>query len=100
MREKKMKNSIIFKLSQRIEHKGLTGHCQHTYLSKNEKGQTLVYCLQQKNHTSVRLMRCSLFGEPSHEIELPKDKIFKFELPEGDSILDILCREWIKQNEK
>ena len=72
-----------------------TGHCQITYISKNDDGQKIVHCLQE--YDGIRFMRCSQDGEPSHEIIINdfSEVQFKFELPPGDSRLEVLCRDWI-----
>lgn len=69
------------------------GHCQVTYISKNDKGQKLVYCLQE--HHGIRLMRCSQDGEPSHEVKFPDDILVKWEMPKGDSETETLAKRWI-----
>ena len=73
-----------------------TGHCQITYVSRNDSGQKLVYCLQDngKNFGGVRLMRCSQDGEPCHEVSFTKVRAV-FERPVDDSDLSRDVNRWI-----
>jgi hypothetical protein len=77
-----------------------TGHCQITYVSKNDRGQRLIYCLQDngKAFGGIRLMRCTQEHEPSHEVKFTQIKAI-FEKPKGDSELEKLACIWIDKYE-
>ncbi len=75
-----------------------TGHCQVTYTIKNSSNQRLVYCLQQFDHSTVRLMRCSQDGEPSHNAT-PREFI-EFERPDRTDRLTELVNNWIDEHER
>lgn len=75
-----------------------SGHFQLNYFSKNLNGQRLRYCLQLPfRNGKARLMRCSydweVDFEPSHEVRTKPG--LKFERPEGNSELELACKEWI-----
>jgi hypothetical protein len=78
-----------------------TGHCQVTYVSRNDKGQKIVHCLQDngKNFGGIRLMRCTQDGEPSHPVYFTEHRAM-FEKPPGDSDLEIQVRSWIQNYEE
>ena len=94
--------TIIMKLNRdsRMYRDGL-GHCQITYTSKNDKGEALVYCLQDsgEKYGGIRLMRCSQDGEPSHGVSFPADCKVIWEKPSGESLdkTELLAIEWIDQ---
>lgn len=90
-----MSTNVEFKLHKDWQRH--TGHCQITYTTKNDSGQSIVYCLQDngKNHGGIRLMRCSQDGEPSHEAMPKQGAVLRFEVPLGNSELEILAKEWI-----
>lgn len=86
----------------------LIGHCQLTYefIDRGAERKRRIYCLQDQGqkHGGIRLMRCSLDGEPSHQVSMPSD--CHFEVPIIDEQLDSeytielkrLCIEWIAAN--
>lgn len=77
------------------------GHCQITYVTRNDTGQRLVYCLQDNGQLfgGVRLMRCSQEGEPCHQVSF-NDRRAVFEKPKGDSKLEADVRIWIENYDK
>jgi hypothetical protein len=84
------------------------GHCQLTYSTRNEDGQRLIYCLQDRGprwKPQVTLLRCTQDGEPSHEVAFKQVRA-EFERPtpgpydsEYAQELKRLCNEWIDQYE-
>ena len=77
------------------------GHCQVNFVTRNKDNQRVFYCLQYQGPKwtpKIRLMRASQppWLEPCHEVTLRTDAIELFDLPEGDSLLVQLCREWIE----
>jgi len=93
---------VFFKLSK---DQTLIGHCQLNYIAKNDIGQTLQYCLQDRGekHGGIRLMRCSQDFEANYEIFNFKDEYdIEFEKPiikssdsEYTETLKRLCIQWI-----
>ena len=76
-----------------------TGFCQITYKTKNDLGEIIYYGLQDNGQKfgGIRLMRCTSDYEPSHEIKKIKPEYkFIFQEPTGESKLENLCREFIK----
>lgn len=78
-----------------------TGHCQINYFYRDMSGSKSFYCLQQHDSKTIRMMRCSSDWEPSHGCypERVEDMTLEFEKPDGDSRLEVLAREWIKEHE-
>lgn len=92
--------TVYLKLAEYQDH---IGHCQLTYVSKNDLGQKLVYCLQD-NH-GIRLCRCTLECEPNYEVSFTKVKAI-FERPvigwydsEYSIELKNKCNKWIDSYE-
>lgn len=72
------------------------GHCQVTYVTKNNQGQKIVYCLQQEFKT-VRLMRCTQDGEPQNRAY--PQSLINFERPKIEDSLTAMVNEWINRHE-
>lgn len=79
------------------------GNCRVYYKTKNEKQETLLYCLMQKdNKGTVGCYRCSQDGEPDYELTLGdlKNKVFHFppwDRQTGPSELVINVNKFIKE---
>jgi hypothetical protein len=80
------------------------GHCQLTYLSKNDQGQKIVYCLQE-DFKSIRLMRCTQEGEPAYEVAFDDKVTFerpKYEHNDSEYALELKKKvnAWIEGYER
>lgn len=95
-----MKTKVVFKIHPDWER--WSGFCRIVYISKNDKNQKILYCLQDDGSRfgGVKLYRCSLDGEPSYEIKLKPNSGFEFEKPTGESGLEKLVKIWIEENNK
>lgn len=63
------------------------GFCIAVYSTRNSKNEKIYYGIQ-KNFDACRLMRCSVDGEPSHEVKLRKGAKVKFDKFAGLSSLE------------
>lgn len=70
------------------------GHCQITYWTKNNFDQRIFYCLQD-NH-GIRPMRCTQEGEPEHEVVIKNYSLW--DIPQGDSKIEIKARQFLQEN--
>jgi len=78
------------------------GFCRVLFQTKNSDNQKIYYCLQEDwRDKPVVLYRCTQppWCEPSHEVKLQKNiGPIEFEMPEGNSRLEIKVKEWILEN--
>jgi len=73
------------------------GHCQITYVTTNDSGEKIYYCLQNDAGDQIRFLHCTQDGEPQNVCSIV-NKI-KMETPAGDSKLEKLCRRYIAEND-
>lgn len=64
------------------------------YQRKNKEGRDLLYCLQDSRE--IKLYRCSRDGEPDHELDADLVTPCTFDLPTGESELELSAIAWIK----
>lgn len=69
------------------------GHCQITYRTIGDFGEVFYFCLQNDIGDHVRFMRCTQEGEPQNECTVKQS--IDIELPNGDTKLEKLCRQYI-----
>jgi hypothetical protein len=70
------------------------GFCRVNYKAVNYKGETIFYCLQDEGKLwgGVICYRCSKDFEPDYQMRYPRDQ---FEVPTGDSAIEIAVREYL-----
>ena len=74
-----------------------SGFARINYVTKNEAGQRLFYCLQDGGRfLGIQLFRCGQDGEPSHEVKLKIPLSQVFQIPKGDSDLELKCKQYIE----
>lgn len=73
------------------------GFCRVNYTGKNRGDGTRFYCLQDEgvNHGGVILYRSSSDWEPSYPVTLHPHLRSRFEIPTGDSAIEIAVREYL-----
>jgi hypothetical protein len=73
------------------------GFCRVNYKGKTRVEGTRCYCLQDegKNYGGVILYRCSRDWEPNYPITLHPQLRKQFEVPAGDTQIEIAVREFL-----
>jgi hypothetical protein len=83
------------------------GFCRIHYVTRNDKNESLYYCLQDdgrgadwaNSSNGIVLYRCSKDWEPSYPINFKLPARELMEIPTGDSELELKAKEWIETHE-
>ncbi len=75
------------------------GFCRVNYIAKNNDNKQIYYCLQDEGigYGGVCCYHCSNDFEPSYLIKYNRNR---FEIPKGNSAIEIIVRNYLNQKEE